>query len=122
MVTRTKDSAGSADAAEAVNEVRLVGRVAAGPVVVALPSGDQLVSFRVTVDRDAAATRQRVDALECSAWTARVRRSVSRWRPGDVVEVRGAVRRRFFRTPSGTASRVEIEVAGARLIRRAPDA
>ena len=122
MVTRTKDSAGSADAAEAVNEVRLVGRVAADPVVVALPSGDQLVSFRVTVDREGAATRQRVDALECSAWTARVRRSVSRWRPGDVVEVRGAVRRRFFRTPSGTASRVEIEVAGARLIRRAPDA
>ena len=122
MYTRTKSGATSTERAEAINEVRLVGRVAADPVIVALPSGDQLVSFRVTVDREAPATRQRVDALECSAWTARVRRSVARWRPGDVVEVRGAVRRRFFRTAAGTASRVEIEVSGARLIRRAPDA
>ena len=104
------------------NEVRLVGRLAAEPVGVTLPSGDQLVTFRVTVDRDGSATRQRVDALECSAWTGRVRRTVGRWRPGDVVEVEGSVRRRFFRTAGGTASRVEIEVLSGRLIRRAPAA
>lgn len=110
------------DAPAAVNEVRLVGRVAATPAELTLPSGDVLMTFRVTVDRRGATTRQRVDALECSAWTARVRRSVAGWRPGDVVEVEGAVRRRFFRTAAGTGSRVEIEVASGRLIRRAPDA
>ena len=117
MDTRTK-----AEVASSVNEVRLVGRLAAEPVALILPSGDKLTTFRVTVDRDGATTRQRVDALECSAWSARVRRSMGRWRPGDVVEVQGAVRRRFFRTAHGTGSRVEIEVAGGRLIRRAPDA
>jgi single-strand DNA-binding protein len=117
MDTRTR----SAPAIE-VNEVRLVGRVTGAPSEVTLPSGDQLVTFRVTVTRERPATRQRVDALECSAWAPRVRRSVARWRAGDLVEVEGAVRRRFFRTPAGTGSRVEIEVAGGRVIRRAPDA
>lgn len=105
-----------------VNEVRLVGRLSAEPARVVLPSGDQMVSFRVVVGREGTASRQRVDALECSAWTARARRTVARWRPGDVVEVEGAVRRRFFRTVAGTGSRVEVEVTAARLIRRAPAA
>jgi single-strand DNA-binding protein len=117
MDTRTKGTP-----AVEVNEVRLVGRVTGPPAEVTLPSGDQLVTFRVTVSREQPAGRQRVDALECTAWAARVRRSVGRWRAGDLVEVEGAVRRRFFRTPAGTGSRVEIEVAGGRLIRRAPDA
>ena len=116
MATRSKAELPSC------NEVRLVGRVTAVPSVVELPSGDQLVTFRVTVDRDDQAAPKRVDALECCAWTARLRRTVARWRPGDVVEVEGAVRRRFFRTAAGTGSRVEIEVAGARLIRRGPAA
>lgn len=116
MDTRTKPDVPSC------NEVRLVGRVAALPSVVELPSGDQLVTFRVTVDRDDRKAPRRVDALECSAWAARLRRTVARWRPGDVVEVEGAIRRRFFRTAAGTGSRVEIEVAGARLIRRGPAA
>lgn len=111
----------SAEVAE-VNEVRLVGRVTGPPTEVDLPSGDQLVTFRVTIARERPTSRQRVDALECSAWSPRVRRSVARWRQGDVVEVEGAVRRRFYRTPAGTGSRVEIEVAGGRIIRRAPDA
>ena len=34
----------------------------------------------------------------------------------------GDVRRRFFRTPAGPASRVEVEVAAGRLIRRAASA
>lgn len=118
MDTRTR----SAPVVEA-NEVRLVGRVTGAPTEVTLPSGDLLVTFRVTVSREQPeTTRQRVDALECCAWSPRVRRSVARWRTGDVVEVEGAVRRRFFRTPAGTGSRVEIEVAAARVIRRAPDA
>lgn len=114
---RFADAAGTE---AAVNEVRLVGRLAAEAEDRELPSGDSLVTFRLVVDRpEGGASRQKVDALECAAWGARVRRSVTSWRPGDTVEVSGSIRRRFFRTPAGAASRVEVEVATARLIRRA---
>ncbi|MGZ4447576.1 MAG: single-stranded DNA-binding protein [Nocardioides sp.] len=104
-----------------VNEIHLVGRVAAVPESRELPSGDVVWTFRLVVSRtdESARSRQRVDALECAAWSARVQRSVSGWRVGDVVEVRGALRRRFFRGGAGTASRVEVEATGGRLIRRA---
>lgn len=104
------------------NEVRLVGRVTLEPTSRELPSGDVLTCFRVAVDRPPDGRRQRVDALECSVWRGRERRTVSRWRVGDLVEVEGAVRRRFFRSAAGTASRVEIEVSAARVIRRAASA
>lgn len=105
------------------NTVVLEGRLADEVEERQLPSGDTLVSFRVVVDRPPGArSRQRVDALECVAWGARVQRSAARWRPGDVVHVEGAVRRRFFRAGQGAASRVEIEVTSGRVIRRAASA
>lgn len=104
-----------------VNEVRLVGRLLAPAQEKTLPSGDTLQTFRVTVRREPALrSKQSVDSLECVAWDGRVKRSVSGWRPGDVVEVTGALRRRFFRTPAGTVSRAEVEVSTARIVRRAP--
>jgi single-strand DNA-binding protein len=103
----------------AVNEVRLVGRISQAPEQRELPSGDVLWTFRVVVPRPAASGRSTVDALECAAWSSRARRSVASWQRDDVVEVSGAVRRRFFRTAGGAASRVEVEVSRGRLIRRA---
>ena len=110
-----------ADAVEAVNEVRLVGRVSAAPEERTLPSGDSLWTFRVVVSRPAEQRRPRatVDALECAVWAGRPRRSVAALRQGDQVEVRGALRRRFFRGGVGSvASRVEVEVSGLKVIRR----
>ncbi|MBM7506396.1 single-strand DNA-binding protein [Nocardioides salarius] len=114
---------------EAVNEVRLQGRLAQDPQLRELPSGDRLWTFRVVVGRpprpaqaDGRGPRGAVDAIECAVWDARVRRSVERWHAGDVVAVEGAVRRRFFRSGAGTASRVEIEVRSGRRLRRAPGA
>jgi single-strand DNA-binding protein len=103
----------------AVNEVRLVGRVSQAPEERVLPSGDVLWTFRVVVARPDSTGRSTVDALECAAWTPRARRSVASWQADDVVEVSGAMRRRFFRTGGGAASRVEVEVGRGRLIRRA---
>ena len=106
------------------NEVRLVGRLAVEPVHRELPSGDPLVSFRLVVERDAAAVRAAraggssrsptVDTLECSAWRRDVQRALARTGPGDVLEVQGALRRRFWRTGAGAASRSEVEVVRVR--------
>lgn len=106
---------------DVVNEVRLVGRVSAESEERTMPSGDTLRSFRVVVDRrqPRGRSKQTVDALECVAWGGRVKRSIATWRPGDVVEITGCLRRRFFRTAVGAASRVEVEVMTVRMLRRA---
>jgi single-strand DNA-binding protein len=116
MAARTQEKVPTA-----VNETRLVGRVSVDPERRELPSGDVLWSVRLVVERDPGSvrSRQRVDALECAVWSARLQRSVSTWRAGDHVEVSGALRRRFFRAGGGAASRVDVEVSRARLIRRA---
>lgn len=112
-------SAARSDDDESVNEVRLVGRLSQPPEQRILPSGDPLWTFRVVVPRTGTRDgRTRVDALECAVWSGRCRRTVAGWRAGDLVEVTGAVRRRFYRAGAGPVSRVEVEVGRARLIRR----
>lgn len=121
MSARTKEKDPTDDGGvEHVNEVRLVGRVSQAPRERVLPSGDAVWTLRLAVTRsgDASRSKQTVDALECAVWAARPRRSVASWRVGDVVEVAGAVRRRFFRAGGSAASRTEIEVRSARVIRR----
>ncbi len=104
-----------------VNEVTLVGRVSQAAEEQVLPSGAELWKFRVIVGRPASpSSRVTVDALDCVVWAKRPARSVVSWRSGDLVEVKGSLRRRFFSpTGGGRVSRCEIEVASARLIRRA---
>lgn len=107
------------------NEVRLAGAVSGEPELRVLPSGDQLCVFRVVVPRTTTRVRSdgkrgpSVDVVDCCAWDARTRRSVATWKPGDEVEVRGALRRRFFRAAGATASRVEVEISSVRMVRRA---
>ncbi|MEZ5116502.1 MAG: single-stranded DNA-binding protein [Candidatus Nanopelagicales bacterium] len=108
--------------ATSVNEVSLVGRLAASAEQRELPSGDTLVTFRLIIDRPEgrsssggrSARSPKVDTVDCAAWRADVRRAALRWVPGARVEVHGALRRRFWRTAAGAASRVEVEVASAR--------
>lgn len=104
-----------------VNEVHLVGRLAAEPVRRELPSGDQLVSFRLVVERPPGARSGRgssrsptVDTLDCAAWRKDVQRVLGRAGAGDVLEVHGVLRRRFWRTGGGAASRSEVEVVRVR--------
>jgi len=106
---------------EEVNEVTLVGRMSQPAEQQVLPSGSELWKFRVIVGRPPShASRVTVDALDCVVWAKRPARSVVAWRTGDVVEVKGSLRRRFFSpTGGGRVSRCEVEVAAARLIRRA---
>lgn len=103
---------------DAENHVRLLGRVAATPQVTALPSGDEVVTWRLIVERAGAKQAPYVDTLECAAWTARTRRSARSWTAGDVVTVEGALRRRFWRGAQGPRSRYEVEVRSVRRIER----
>jgi single-strand DNA-binding protein len=112
------------DQGDAVNEVRLRGRLADSPRLRTLPSGDSVWNLRVVVDRPPVAPgterpRQRIDSLECAIWSGRLKRQVEKWEAGDVVEVSGALRRRFFRVGGAAVSRVEVELSAGRRLRRA---
>ena len=104
------------------NDVTLAGRLAADGEERELPSGDRLVMFRIVVGRPLrpGSRAPAVDSIECVAWSAAVRRTVLAWSKHDVVEVTGALRRRFWRAGGGAASRTEVEVLKARRVAKAP--
>src|SRR5207237_197325 len=95
-----------------------------------LPSGDRIVTLRVVVPRDDTGSRRRpggetpkratVDTIDVVCWTAATRRSALRLRSADVVEVHGALRRRFFGGPAGRQSRYEVEAGTLRRVSGAP--
>lgn len=105
------------------NAVSLAGRVSSTPVERELPSGDRVVTFRVVLARErtpmTAKSRQPSDWVDCAAWGARARRSAAGWQVGDLVELEGALRRRFFRDSGGASTRLEVEVISGRCLVRA---
>lgn len=108
------------------NEVVLAGRVAAPAEERELPSGDRIVTLRVVVPRaepprrrkDAAdgPRRATVDTIDVVCWTAATRRTALRLQAGDLVELDGSLRRRFFGGPSGRQSRYEVEAGALRRV------
>jgi single-strand DNA-binding protein len=112
----TTDESPSSD-----NEVFLRGRLADAAEIRTLPSGDELCVFRITVPRPPG-ERARVDSIDCATSAARARKAVLAAEAGQVVEVRGCLRRRFWRGGAGLASRYEVQVAAAKVIRRRSDA
>lgn len=109
--------------APARNEVFLAGRVSSPPVVRELPSGDHVVTFRLVLARSrtpmTAKSRQSSDWVDCAAWGARARRSAAGWKSGDLVEIEGSLRRRFYRDGTGSATRLEVEMISGRCVARA---
>lgn len=106
------------------NSVALSGRIGGEPVERELASGDRVCSCRLIVTRSevrvlASGRRSSsVDVIDLVSWTPRIRRTMRSWHAGDEVQVEGALRRRFFKAGERTASRVEVEVSGARRSRR----
>ncbi len=101
------------------NEVTLVGRVSAPAARRELPSGSTVVSVRLVVQRDPKTLPPRsavVDTIECASWSVECHAEMERWSSGDVVEVAGALRRRFRRGESGPISRYEVELTSVRLL------
>ena len=109
------------------NEVGLVGRLSAQAEDRELPSGDHIVTLRVVVPRKGGRARRAspegggprspgVDTIDVVCWSAATRRAALRLRPGDIVELDGALRRRFFGGPTGRQSRYEVEAAALRRV------
>lgn len=102
------------------NEVTVVGRLSADPSERTLPNGDLIVSWRLVVQRppDPARKALAVDTIDCVARTPALGRRALTWASGDVMEMSGALRRRFWRSGEGVRSRYEVEVASARRLAR----
>ena len=97
------------------NEVFLEGRVSSEPNEKLLPSGDLVVEFRIVIDRAKSRGKKReVDTLEIAVWAAKVRRRALALAVDDWVAIDGAVRRRFWRAPTGVASRWQVEASQLR--------
>jgi single-strand DNA-binding protein len=96
-----------------VNAVTLVGRVSAAPDLRDLPSGDRLVTLCIVVDRPPVrgSTKRAVDVIDVACWSKRTQRTAGSLGPDDAVRVEGALRRRFFATGGGRASRYEVEAS-----------
>jgi single-strand DNA-binding protein len=97
-----------------INEVVVGGRISGPPEERELPSGDTVVQLRLVVPRSGSSVRAggggvTVDTIDVAFWTKALQRKAVRLKPGDLVTVRGALRRRFWRTPAGPASRYEVE-------------
>ncbi|MGN6250233.1 MAG: single-stranded DNA-binding protein [Marmoricola sp.] len=110
------------DPDDPANTVSLRGRLSSAPVVRELPSGDALVTFRLTVPRrsdPSAGARRATDWFDCAVWGGRVLRTSQGWAVGDRVEISGELRRRHFRSGAGVQTRVEVVVRAGRRVRRA---
>jgi single-strand DNA-binding protein len=95
-----------------VNEVFLVGRVTSLAVEKVLPSGDKVVEFRLVIGRKhSRGLKKEVDALDIAAWSAKARRAALALKVDSWVEITGSVRRRFWRAPTGLASRWQVEAS-----------
>ena len=114
MKPKSQGTEAAVTSAVGVNEVIVGGRVSGSPEERELPSGDTVVQLRLVVPRSgsrsgAAAGGATVDTIDIACWTKVLQRKAVRLRPGDLVIVRGALRRRFWRSPAGPASRYEVE-------------
>lgn len=101
-------------AVEHVNEIVLVGRLSGAPEWKALPGGGQVAVWRLIVERrDARSPQDAIDTIRCVTYDPSAQEGIRDWRHGDVIEVRGSLRHRFWRGPDGPRGLYEVEAATA---------
>ncbi len=97
---------------EHVNEIVLVGRLSGVPEWKALTGDEQVAVWRLIVEhRNARSPQDAIDTIRCVTYDAAVQEDVRGWGHGDVIEVRGALRHRFWRASSGPRGLYEVEAA-----------
>src|SRR5262245_42646874 len=92
----------SVDESPSLNVALLRGRCSSPPEVRVLGSGQTIAQLQVTTRSTEQAVSVPVAVWDPPAW-------IEALDSGDEVVVVGRVRRRFFRTAAGTASRVEVD-------------
>jgi len=94
------------------NNIEIVGRLGSRVTQRELPSGDVATGFAVIVDRPVSEQvgSTKVDTLPCQTFRDSVAKKVLTLEPGTPVRCTGVLRRRFWKSPSGLASALEIEV------------
>lgn len=97
---------------EPINEVYLVGRVTSKTGQKKLPSGDLVNEFRIVIDRPGKAGS--IDTIDIAAWKSELRKRIDLLEIESWVEVKGSVRRRFWQSPKGLASRWQVEASQIR--------
>jgi single-stranded DNA-binding protein len=99
------------------NEVVLVGRLSMAPISKELTGGTVLTQWRLAVRRPRGHPGfQRSDAIECATFDESVREALAEWRLDDIVQVEGAIRRRWWRG----GNRYEVEVSAAHRVEPVP--
>ena len=106
MAERKKKEASEGGRDLSLNDVLLRGRVSAPATSRELPSGDKVVEFRLIISRD---SREGVDTLDIAAWSAPSRRIAKSLKGDEWIEISGSIHRRFWQSPTGVASRWQIE-------------
>lgn len=101
---------------EHVNEIVLVGRLSGATEWRALPDDRQVAVWRLVVEhRNARSPQDGLDTIRCVTYDETLQEHVRAWSHGDLVEVRGALRHRFWRSPDGPRGLYEVEAAAVTL-------
>ncbi|MCO6007964.1 single-stranded DNA-binding protein [Actinoallomurus purpureus] len=113
-VSETSAMSGATGAVAHVNEIVLIGRLSGVPEWKALPGGGQVAVWRLIVEhQDARSPQDAIDTIRCITYDPSLQPGVRDWRHGDVIEVRGALRHRFWRGPAGPRGLYEVEATVA---------
>lgn len=105
-----------------LNEVHVIGRVSGAPEVRPLAAGE-LVVWRMAVERPRPADgARRSDWITCAAAYPGPGTDVRGLRVGDLLEIHGTLRRRFWRSRNGPVTPLEVEVRRAEPVVSAPEA
>ena len=100
------------------NQVILQGRISGKPERKKLPSGDTIVQFRLIVDRktglkskskSADKKKREVDTIDIGVWKKKLQIKALSLVPEQFAKIEGAIRRNFWTTPAGLASRYQID-------------
>jgi single-strand DNA-binding protein len=89
-----------------LNLVVLAGRLAAPPELRVFSGGSRLLRYLVTIRRDE--PRRRVDVVPVTLWDPNDDQVTRLPGKGDRVWVAGSVQRRFWESPEGRRSRLEV--------------
>lgn len=87
-----------------LNDVALRGWVTTLGSERELPSGDLVVQLRIAITRPEGG----VDTIDLESWSAKTRRTALSLKDGEWVEISGSIRRRFWKSGTGLASRWQV--------------